>query len=618
MREKDQQIHASINPLTSASNPLQNSAGAGRQGMSPLYNLAITIAGIFLAEVITMMVLPLLGPIHYFWLALVDALVMVVIVFPVLYFLSFRPLLLQIQQRNQANKILQARLHLIQFATTHSLDELLQITLDEVESLTGSTIGFFHFLEADERTLWLQAWSTKTLQNMCQAEGKGLHYDIDQAGVWADAVRERKPTIHNNYASLPQRKGTPEGHALVVREMVVPVLRADKVVAIIGVGNKPQDFNSNDAEIVSTLADFAWDIVVHKQAENAIHRSEEKFRTLVEWTYDWELWVDPDGKIIYTSPSCERITGYTPEEFMTDPDLLVSIIHLDDQKFYSEHLKVTHDASIGPIKIEYRIISRDGSEHWIEHICRPLFNQDNQYLGRRVSNRDITERKRTEQKIIQQTQREAKLTETIRTIQTDMARDLHDTLGQNISYLRIKLAHLLESPGTEPAQITPQIQNMAKVADESYDLVREMLAILQSDYSANPLSLFTRYAERVAERSTIRIGITSQGDPYQLSPYQIRQLFYIFREALSNIEKYARANRVSGDFIWGDQTLTMVITDDGVGFDQDANQTTGHYGLKFMRERAELLKASFSIHSAPSNGTRITVVMPYEASVQAQ
>ena len=169
-----------------------------------------------------------------------------------------------------------------------------------------------------------------------------------------------------------------------------------------------------------------------------------------------------------------------------------------------------------------------------------------------------------------------------------------------------------------PTQLNTQIQNMTKVANESYELIRATLAILHSGNLADPLSLFTRYAEQVAERSSFQIDITSQGHPNQLSPHQIRQLFFIFREALSNIEKYANASQVSGEFTWEENALTLVISDNGRGFDPDAVQTNGHYGLKFMRERAELLKGSFFIQSAPGQGTTITVVVPYEYEPTSQ
>jgi PAS domain S-box-containing protein len=580
--------------------------------VSPGHILVITIVGIALAEVIAMIVIYSFRDRSYFQQVLLDASIMTVIIFPILYFLSFKPLLLQIQQRRQSEKILKSRLRLMQFANAHTLEELLQFTLDEIETLTGSTIGFFHFLESDQKTLRLQAWSTNTLQNMCKAEGKDSHYDVEQAGVWADAVRQRQPIIHNNYAALQHRKGMPEGHSLVIRELVIPILRDKKVMAILGLGNKPQDFTAADLEVVSTIGDFAWDIIEHKRAEIALHQSEEKFRTFVDWTYDWEKWMDPRGNIVYTSPSCARITGYTPEEFILDSNLLIRIVHPDDQQLVEEHLRMVHNESAGPASIDYRIISRDGSEHWLEHVCRPLFGLDHLYLGRRISNRDITERKQAEKKIIEQNQKELILTQTIKTIQTDIARDLHDSLGQNISFLRMNLAHLSESQWNDPAFINNQIKNMTKTANESYELVREMLAFLHAGNLADPLSLFTLYAQQVAERSSLQVDITNQGNPNPLSHHQIRQLFYIFREALSNIEKYANADHVIGEFNWVENALKFVISDNGRGFHLDAVQSNDHYGLKFMRERAELLKGSFSVQSAAGEGTKITVIVPYE------
>jgi len=168
-------------------------------------------------------------------------------------------------RRNEA--LMGIRLRLLQFANDHPLNELLTKTLDEVSALVNSPIGFYHFVEADQRTLSLQAWSTLTLQEFCTAEGKGYHYPITSAGVWADAVRQRRPIIHNDYANLPNRRGLPPGHALLIRELVVPILRQEQVVAILGVGNKPTDYSAADAALVSYLADVAWEIVERKRIE---------------------------------------------------------------------------------------------------------------------------------------------------------------------------------------------------------------------------------------------------------------------------------------------------------------------------------------------------------------
>lgn len=587
-----------------------------QEKFSPGGILALTIAGIILAEIVAMIVVFSFRDWPYPIQVILDTIVMTIIIFPLLYFLSFKPLLLHIKEQEQSESILRSRLHLLQYESGHNLEELLQYSLDEIETLTGSKIGFFHFLDAEENTIWLQAWSTNTLHGMCNAEGKDTHYNVERAGVWADAVRTREPIIHNNYASLADRKGMPPGHAKVIRELVVPILRDNKAKGILGLGNKAKDYTINDVMLVSTFADFAWDVIEKKRKENALVQSEEKFRTLADWTYDWELWLNPSGNFIYSSPSCERITGFSPEEFVADPDLLLRIVHPGDRQFYEEHHKTIHESSTDPVMIEYRIISRDGEEHWIEHACRPLFSPVGKYLGRRVSNRDVNERKKSEKLLLEKNRKEMLLTQTIQTIQTDIARDLHDSLGQNISFLRFNLADMSETVLENPRK--QQIQNMTKAADESYGLIRAMLAILQLGDSDNPLSPFTRYANQIAERASFYIEITSQGVPNQLSAYQIRHLFYIFREALTNIEKYAFATKVTGEFDWGMDGLTLTISDNGCGFDLQALRLADHYGLKFMRDRAELLKGSILILSAPGQGTIIKAVVPYENEISAQ
>ncbi len=182
------------------------------------------------------------------------------------------------RKRNEAINL--SRLHLMQYTETHSLDELLEETLNEVETLTDSRIGFYHFVEDDQVSLTLQNWSTRTKTEFCKAEGKGLHYAISEAGVWVDCIHQRQPVIHNDYASLPHRKGMPDGHAEVTRELVVPVLRGEKIVAILGIGNKPVDYTEKDVETVSLIADLAWEIAERKKAEEALRRLNRELRAI--------------------------------------------------------------------------------------------------------------------------------------------------------------------------------------------------------------------------------------------------------------------------------------------------------------------------------------------------
>jgi PAS domain S-box-containing protein len=186
-----------------------------------------------------------------------------------------------ITAEKRVDEINSARLRLLEFATAHSVDELVQHTLDEAEELSGSSIGFCHFVEDDQETLRLGSWSTRTMRDFCRADGQGSHYPISDAGVWVDCVHERRPVVHNDYAALPHRKGMPEGHAEVVRELVVPVLRDNKIRAILGVGNKATDYTEEDVKAVSLLADLGWEIAERLWAEESVRELNEELEQRV-------------------------------------------------------------------------------------------------------------------------------------------------------------------------------------------------------------------------------------------------------------------------------------------------------------------------------------------------
>ena len=214
--------------------------------------------------------------------------------------------------------LLEAQLRLGEFATDHSVVEILCRFLDEAELLTGSQIGFYHFVAADGETLQLTAWSTNTIEKMCKADGAGRHYPVDDAGVWVDCIREGRPVIHNDYAALPHKKGLPEGHAPVVRELVVPVYRGGQLLAVFGIGNKKDNYDEADLDLVQRLAESTWECVVRRQAEEALIQSERKYRQLFEnMTVGFALHelicdeqgVPADYRFLDVNPAFEKLTG---------------------------------------------------------------------------------------------------------------------------------------------------------------------------------------------------------------------------------------------------------------------------------------------------------------------
>ncbi|MDD1608931.1 MAG: CHASE domain-containing protein [Methylococcaceae bacterium] len=142
-------------------------------------------------------------------------------------------------------------------------------------------------------------------------------------------------------------------------------------------------------------------ITERKRMEHALKESEIKFKTVADFAYDWEYWVGKDRQIIYMSPSCEKISGYKAEEFLADNALLKKIIHPEDEKLWDNHVGKAHffEQIHDEAELDFRIIKKDGSVAYISHLCRPIFDDKANSFGRRISNRDITERKQAEMEL---------------------------------------------------------------------------------------------------------------------------------------------------------------------------------------------------------------------------
>ncbi|MEJ2365177.1 MAG: PAS domain-containing protein, partial [Deltaproteobacteria bacterium] len=163
------------------------------------------------------------------------------------------------------------------------------------------------------------------------------------------------------------------------------------------------------------------------EAEEALRQVAEQFRIVADFTYDWEYWLSEEDRLIYVSPSCERITGYTREEFLHDPDLLKRIIHPKDRVLIEGHVQEAL-AQSSLFELEFRILRSDGQERWISHACQHVHSKDDLPMGRRVSNRDITERKTAEKALLLATEKLKRSNEDLEEFAHVVSHDLQEPL----------------------------------------------------------------------------------------------------------------------------------------------------------------------------------------------
>ncbi len=204
----------------------------------------------------------------------------------------------------------------------------------------------------------------------------------------------------------------------IARSISEPIKRLSEGAQIVGSGNLDYKIGTNLKDEIGQLSrtfdkmtqdlktttasrdELNIEIEERKQAEETLRQSEIKYRTVADNTYDWEFWIDPQSRFIYCSPSCERITGHKPQEFLSDPALRPSLIHPDDRAKVEKHIREIEHKEVEGVEEEWRYVRPDGTFCWVAHVCLPVYDDAGQFIGTRCSNRDITDRKKKEEELV--------------------------------------------------------------------------------------------------------------------------------------------------------------------------------------------------------------------------
>jgi PAS domain S-box-containing protein len=374
-----------------------------------------------------------------------------------------RAVLVDVTERRHLEDTLRFRADLLDYATEHSLEELLQKTLDMLGVLTHSPISFYHFVDPGQKTLMLQIWSTPTAKELWTAQGHGSHCPIEEASVWMDCIHQRKAVVHNDYASLAHRKGLPEGHAAITRELVVPVQRANLIVSVVGVGNKAADYTNGEVRIVSHLADVAWTIVERKRGEQALRHSEQGFRNLFESMdegfalcemIDDEAGRPIDFRYIEVNSAFERQTGLPVERIVgrTVREVIPGI----ENHWIEAFSRVTKTGI--PERIEHHVESL--GKHFEAHAWRANVNRF------AVAFSDVTALRQTEEHL-----RGARRMESIGRLAGGIAHDFNNMLAIIINYAELAMQDL-----NEPDALMSSLTEIRTAGNRAAALTRQLLA----------------------------------------------------------------------------------------------------------------------------------------------
>ena len=553
-----------------------------------------------------------------------------------------------ISERKQAEQVLQARLTISDYALDHSLEALLTKILDEAEALTDSRIGFFHFVDADQVTLALQAWSSNTLSTICTTDAARQHYPLDKAGVWADCVRERRPLIHNNYESMPERKGLPPGHAPIQRELVVPIFRNNLIVAVLGVGNRQTDYTLGELAAVKHLANLAWDIVVRKQAEQTLKSAEMKYSRLFESMTDAYVFVNMEGRIVESNAPYQKLTGYSAEELSQ-----LTYVHLTPEKWHAfEEEIVEHQVLIRGYSDVYQkeYLRKDGTIINVELKTYLLKDDAGKAVGMWAIIRDITDRKQAERELRQAKEDAdaanraksdflATMSHEIRTPLSAMLGNIELLEGSPLAPQQQEYLKDCKSASQMLLQVINDVLDFSKIEAGKLELANETFSI--SSLGRQLVRIFSASANQKGLDLTVSLA----GDLPEYISCDQQRLSQVIANLISNAIKFTTHGTISLEISCdqgelkespGKALLRILVTDTGVGIHADKQEQifesftqlesfstrtvsgTG-LGLPICRRLLGLMGGSIEVSSVPGSGAVFTVLLPVTlAQTQAQ
>ncbi|MEI6215608.1 MAG: PAS domain S-box protein, partial [Desulfuromonadales bacterium] len=399
-------------------------------------------------------------------------------------------------------------------------------------------------------------------------------------------------------------------------------------------------FRDSDGNVAGVFA-AARDISAQILYKEVLRESEEAYRTVADFTYDWEYWITPDGSMRYTSPSCQLHTGYRAEEFRKEPELMGKITHPDDRELFDCHLPLDQSGLGGGARQhenDFRIITRSGEVRWFAHVCQPVYSSKGKYLGQRASNRDITDRKQIETELLQakaaaESANRAK-SEFLSNMSHEIRTPMNGLLGMTqllgmteLSEEQQEYVVALKLSGKNLVSLVNDILDLSKIEAGKITIGTAEFSLRHAIDEVYLMQKSAIFAKKLAFNITIDEEI-----PRVILGDQLR-VKQIIHNLLGNAAKFTKQGSITiaaevRERHYGSCIIQISVTDTGIGispealekifnpFVQEDGSTTRQFGgtglgLTISRHLAELMGGDISVESTHGAGSSFILKLPF-------
>ncbi len=553
------------------------------------------------------------------------------------------------QQRLDAERV-DALLQLNQM-TGATQDEITRYAFESAMRLTRSKLGYLAFMNEDETALRMQFWSREAMAE-CKVANPPIIWPVETTGLWGESVRQRRPMITNDYsAPNPLKRGTPEGHVRLTRHVSVPVIVGGKIVLVVGVGNKEEEYNETDVQQLTLVMEGMWRLIERKQAEEELQKKTKELDSYFTLAQDLFCIATLDGMFLRLNPAWEQTLGFTLDELKQRP--FFDFIHPGDIAATREAMaSLSADGQVLNFPNRYRC--KDGSYRWIE--WRSINAGGLIYAAAR----DITERKETEEELRCYRDR---LEETVqqRTADLRLACEAAEAANKAKSVFLANMSHELRTPLNAilgfsglvrrdpllPASQRENLDIINRSSEHLLNLISDVLQIakiesgkLQLEITAFDLHTLVGEVAGImklrAQDKDLRFETEIPASVPRFIAGDRMRLRQILMNLASNAVKFTREggvtirlSAVNGDPVY----LTIEVEDTGPGISEEdqerlfkpfvqleegGEQKGAGLGLTITRQFVELMGGAISVESAVGKGSVFRVEMPVKAASPAE
>lgn len=351
--------------------------------------------------------------------------------------------------------------------------------------------------------------------------------------------------------------------------------------------------------------------------DQALHESEERFRALIELSTDWYWEQDEQFRFVHFSGDFGKL-AISKAQWMGKRRWEVLTIGLTEDQ-WAEHRRQLRAHQ--PFRdLEYQRVLDSGEARWISVSGLPIFDRKGKFKGYRGVGRDITERKRTEE-LIQSRAQLQQLAAHINAVREEQrakfARELHDVLGGMLTSMKMDVRRIMRR--VHEPELVDIAKGLLALTQETIDTIRAISEELRPsilDHLGLTATL-ERELNDFSSRYNIDCNLEVTGSFVPLTRELSIGIYRIFQEALTNIARHAEASSVSVGIEWKQKELRMEVIDNGLGIDRTSHRATS-LGLLSMSERARELQGALEVGPCTDGGTRLYLVVPYDAGTPTE